>query len=258
MRSLIMSIVASFLFPFIGDLPRANAGGEEKAKKSANIAKDVVEVTGEDRNALFNLVAKKHKENLDRLRTWQGRAQFERTNGERRELAVIDFSVDRENLVRSAKYVSGDISIVVTRRDAAFNKYSLRPTDFNPFNWTTFFGKDIALRFGVFYEPGGAERDYPGLTLLKKGDLIILRLGLGDAVNQYTVDMHRGACLVAYDGHHGPEDRRSMDKWRCTLQSVSGVWIPKKTTSEEVSEKGEKSSMSIEWTNNVVNGSKAR
>ena len=257
--------------------------------------------TSQDKCELFNLVARAHKANVDRIRTWKGRVRFQVDEDSiRKEDAVIDFVVDRETLARYAQYVSqlpirtegagrsesvypivrtmvkdmahyrhrdrrevGNkaseqkrgkyVSIIVIQTATELGGGRLRSTDFHPFHWLTFVGKDIEQRFFVFYEPAKQGKLSPGVKLEREGSLVVLTLEIGNVMNQYTVDLDKGACLVAYDGHDGEEGQRITDRWRNTLQRVSGVWIPKQTTYERVSSAGKKSFTRLEWTDNEVN-----
>jgi hypothetical protein len=94
------------------------------------------------------------------------------------------------------------------------------------------------------------EEELPEDRIIRNGSIVRVWIGPSeDNCNVYTVDIDRGASLVAYETY---VQGKLISKWTLEPQLVDGVWIPRRTTRllDTTTVKREET---IDWFENRVN-----
>jgi len=240
---------------------------------------------------LLERIARENSANHARVRTWRGKVEFSLEVGtigndplQEVEKAKIRFVYDREKQWSLSVYEQtkaaeneGGLTLEATMlKDDGYYRYGSHPPDHFPVKflailridaasegrkteeWTTRGdfrplgmstpGANVSGLMLSYVKAIGEGTELKDTTLSREGNLITLRNELGGVLNEYVVDLDRAASLVQFLVKGSDPSL----VWKCEVQNVAGVYVPKVLTRDNVRGK-QRSIERMRWFDQVVN-----
>lgn len=125
-------------------------------------------------------------------------------------------------------------------------------SEIDPFYWYTHRGKDIGRTFDTYYSwIKDGKTTIGDVSVTREGDIVTLLIRSGSAHNRYSVNLAKGANLVAYEAKDGPDKDR--ESWKYDYEEVNGVWVPLRISFEIDEKDGSRFVRTLQWSRNEVN-----
>lgn len=159
-----------------------------------------------------------------------------------------DISFQPEDITDVEKLRSMKGVLVTTAEHFGFNSSKRNIEIFNPLAWTHVGGPSVPNRFNYYAQFCGEDKEAKNVLIKHAGNLVTLRIGKPESIlNEYTVDLNKKSGLVSFISQ---ENNKKSRQWKCELQSVSNVWIPRQIVM--VSKSG-RITETLDWRDNKVN-----